>query len=70
MIVMLGVQTMTKFVSIVRAFASEEDGIALTEYLILLGMLVGGVIAAVKLSGGNLGNSWTKWANFFTQLVP
>ena len=30
----------------VRAFAREEDGVALTEYLILLGLLVGGVIVS------------------------
>ena len=35
---------MTKLADMVRAFAREEDGIALTEYLILLGLLVGGVI--------------------------
>ena len=38
---------MTKFANMVRAFAREEDGIALTEYLILLGLLVGGVIISV-----------------------
>ena len=61
---------MTKFVNMVRAFASEEDGIALTEYLILLGMLIGGVILAVNAAGGNLGNSWTAWSTFFSGLTP
>lgn len=40
----------------------EEDGVALSEYLILLGLLVGGVIAAVLLFGTNLGTAWGAWA--------
>ncbi|WP_162528218.1 hypothetical protein [Gemmobacter caeruleus] len=40
----------------------EEDGVALSEYLILLGLLVGGVIAAVLLFGTNLGDAWEAWA--------
>ncbi len=41
---------MKAFVNSVRAFAREEDGVALTEYLILLALLVGGVITAVTLA--------------------
>lgn len=52
----------------VRAFAREEDGVALTEYLILLGLLVGGVIAAVGVAGTNLDAAWDSWATFFTTL--
>lgn len=43
-------------------FARDEDGIALTEYLILLGLLTGAVIAAVLLFGQNLAASWGLWA--------
>lgn len=50
----------------VRAFAREEDGVALTEYLILLALLVGGVITAVTLAGTNLATVWTAWAGWFT----
>ena len=57
---------MTKLISIFRAFAREEDGIALSEYLVLLGLLVGGVIAAVIAVGGNLSAAWTSWGTWFT----
>ena len=43
-------------------FSKEEDGLALTEYLILLGLLTGAVITAVLLFGGNLGLQWGGWA--------
>jgi pilus assembly protein Flp/PilA len=60
---------MTKIASIVRAFAREEDGVALTEYLILLGLLVGGVIVAVGVAGGSLSTAWGSWSNFFNNSV-
>lgn len=56
---------MTKLISIFRAFAREEDGIALSEYLVLLGLLVGGVIAAVLAVGVNLAGAWTTWGTWF-----
>ncbi len=49
---------MTRVTTMFRAFVREEDGIALTEYLILLGLLVGGVITAVLLAGSNLQSAW------------
>jgi len=57
---------MKAFVNSVRAFAREEDGVALTEYLILLALLVGGVIGAVTLAGTNLSTVWNGWAGWFT----
>lgn len=48
--------------TITTRFARDEDGIALTEYLILLGLLTGAVIAAVLLFGINLGDQWDRWA--------
>jgi pilus assembly protein Flp/PilA len=60
---------MTKIASIVRAFAREEDGVALTEYLILLGLLVGGVIVAVGVAGGSLSLAWGSWSSFFNSTV-
>lgn len=48
-------------------FKHDEDGLALTEYLLLLGLLVGGVIVAVTLFGTNLSNAWNSWAGFFTR---
>ncbi len=56
---------MTKFVNTVRAFAREEDGVALSEYLILLGILVGGVIVAVGLVATDLAGAWTAWGTWF-----
>jgi pilus assembly protein Flp/PilA len=57
---------MKAVLSSVRAFAREEDGVALTEYLILLALLVGGVIGAVTLAGDNLTKVWNAWAGWFT----
>ncbi|MDC7743740.1 Flp family type IVb pilin [Rhizobium binxianense] len=60
---------MKAFVNCVRAFAREEDGVALTEYLILLALLVGGVIVAVTAAGANLSAAWNTWATWFTANV-
>lgn len=60
---------MTKAIEMIRAFAREEDGIALTEYLILLGLLVGGVIGAVSLAGNNIAAAWNTWGTFWTDEV-
>lgn len=57
---------MKALLSKVRAFAREEDGVALTEYLILLGLLVGGVVASVLTIGTQLNADWTDWATWFT----
>lgn len=51
----------------VRVFAREEDGVALTEYLILLGLLVGGVVGTVIAAGDNLDAAWATWGSFWTQ---
>ncbi len=53
-----------------RAFAAEEEGIALTEYLILLGLLVGGVIATVGIAGASLDGAWTAWSTFWDGMGP
>ena len=47
-------------------FVNDEEGLALTEYLILLGLLTAGVIAAVLSIGGSLQTAWTGWATWFT----
>ena len=57
---------MKKAIDILRAFRQEEDGVALTEYLMLLGLLVGGVIAAVIAAGDNLSAAWDAWGTFWT----
>lgn len=45
-------------------FQSDEEGLALTEYLILLGLLAGAVVGAVIIFGGNLDTAWRGWAAF------
>ncbi len=50
----------------VSRFRKDENGLALTEYLILLGLLTAGVIAAVILIGGELATSWQGWATWFS----
>ncbi|APG92223.1 hypothetical protein [Sinorhizobium americanum] len=59
---------MKAFVANVSAFAREEDGVALSEYLVLLGLLVGGVIGAVTTAGGSLSTAWTNWSGWFLVL--
>jgi pilus assembly protein Flp/PilA len=53
-----------------RAFAADEEGIALSEYLILLGLLVGGVIATVGIAGTSLDGAWTAWSTFWDGMGP
>ncbi|OUS36487.1 hypothetical protein A9Q94_09125 [Rhodobacterales bacterium 56_14_T64] len=43
-------------------FQHDEEGLALTEYLLLLGLLTGAVITAVTLFGTNLTAVWNGWA--------
>ncbi|UWP87849.1 hypothetical protein K3X13_07745 [Aliiroseovarius crassostreae] len=51
---------------LVLRFRKDEDGIALTEYLILLGLLTAAVIAAVLLFGEQLGLRWDTWAQWMS----
>ncbi|MGO4623104.1 hypothetical protein AB4Z34_35715 [Ensifer sp. 2YAB10] len=60
---------MKALLSEVRAFAREEEGVALTEYLILLGLLIGGAIVAVTAAGTNLSAAWTSWGTWWTTTV-
>ncbi|MFC6639824.1 hypothetical protein GV827_20290 [Sulfitobacter sp. JBTF-M27] len=50
--------------TLVHRFRKEEDGLALTEYLILLGLLTGAVIVAVLAFGTQLGVLWQEWATW------
>jgi pilus assembly protein Flp/PilA len=53
-----------------HAFCQNEDGLSLTEYLILLGLLIGGVLIAVELTGINLSMAWNSWGTWWTDTVP
>jgi pilus assembly protein Flp/PilA len=53
----------------VARFRKDEDGIALTEYLVLLGLLVAGVITAVLLFGTQLSGAWNSWAGWVSTAV-
>ncbi|MDX1822718.1 MAG: hypothetical protein R3197_17630 [Paracoccaceae bacterium] len=54
-----------KAITMLQSFRQEEDGLALTEYLILLALLTGAVIASVLAIGVDLGAAWQTWADFF-----
>jgi pilus assembly protein Flp/PilA len=56
--------------SMVRRLRDEEDGLALTEYLILLGLLTAAVVGAVAIFGVNLGIQWGAWSTWLTGLTP
>ena len=51
------------------AFLREEDGVALTEYLVLLGLLIGGVLVAVGAASTDLAGAWESWGNFWSSEV-
>lgn len=60
------IEMIIKAITTLQSFRKEEDGLALTEYLILLGLLLGGVIVAVGILGTNLSGAWTDWSTYFT----
>ncbi|NDW01116.1 hypothetical protein G0A00_17605 [Yangia sp. PrR002] len=47
-----------------RRLRDEDEGLALTEYLVVLGLMIGGVIFAVMLFGLNLNLAWSQWADW------
>lgn len=53
----------------IQAFRDDETGLALTEYLVLLGLLVGAVIATVTLFGAGLNIQWGNWNTWIRALV-
>ena len=57
---------MNRAIKIIDAFRQEEYGLALTEYLILLGLLVGGVIVGVIGAGNGLEAAWVTWGTFWS----
>ena len=54
---------------LINRFRKEEDGLALTEYLILLALLTAAVVAAVIAYGQGLGANWQGWATWVSGLA-
>jgi pilus assembly protein Flp/PilA len=61
---------MSKAIDSLRGFIAEEDGIALTEYLILLGLIVAAVVVAVGTAGSSLAGAWSRWGSWWDGLEP
>ncbi|AMS39331.1 MULTISPECIES: hypothetical protein [Aminobacter] len=61
---------MKKAMESVRAFVADEDGIALTEYLVLLGLIVAAVVVAVGAAGSSLAGAWGRWGTWWDTLEP
>lgn len=51
-----------------RNFRRDESGLALTEYLVLLSLIAGGVAFTVLLFGGSLGENWRSWSGMYQTL--
>lgn len=54
-------EALIKIASYAGALRRDEDGAALTEYLILLGLLAGGAVAAVSAFGGGIDTAFDSW---------
>jgi pilus assembly protein Flp/PilA len=50
---------MRKFLNTVKKFGRDEEGAALVEYTVLLGILLVGVIATIVSVGGWVSTKWT-----------
>ncbi|OBQ92933.1 Flp family type IVb pilin [Mesorhizobium sp. WSM3866] len=50
---------MKKLMTLTRQFRDDENGAAMVEYTILLGIITVAVIATVVLVGGWVGTKWT-----------
>ena len=50
---------MRKGLEVIKKFANDEEGAALIEYTVLLGVLVVAVIATIGLVGTWVKNNWT-----------
>lgn len=61
---------MKTIVENILAFCAEEDGAALTEYIVLLGILTAGIIAAINLFGVNATTLWNSWAVWILGVTP
>jgi pilus assembly protein Flp/PilA len=56
---------MRKFLELSKRFRREEDGAAMIEYTVLLGIITAAVIATIVLVGAWVSGQWT---NFYAAL--
>lgn len=52
------------------AFHADTRGIALTEYVLLMAVLVGGVVMTVSAFGDSLGDTWQAYASWLRAAGP
>ncbi len=52
-----------------RNFLKKESGLAMTEYLIILGLLAGGVIGVVSLISGSIQSAYVGWSDGYSDQV-
>jgi pilus assembly protein Flp/PilA len=50
---------MTKVLTLTKRFLADEEGAALVEYTVLIGILLVAVIAAIVSVGGWVNTQWT-----------
>jgi len=58
-----------RFKNMIDRFRKDEDGLALTEYVILLALIAGAVVLAVQTFGEGLDSLWTAWASWMQNLA-
>ena len=54
---------MKKLMTMTRQFRDDENGAAMVEYSILIGLISAAAIAAIVLVGGYVTNSWAVLTN-------
>ena len=57
---------MTKVLNLAKQFAADEEGAALIEYTVLIGILLVAVIATIVGVGNWVNNQWTTLNNTLT----
>ena len=52
-----------------KEFKAREEGLALTEYVVVLGLLIAGVVGSVLIFGDALDDVWTAWGTFMGDIA-
>lgn len=61
---------MKKLMAVAKRFHEDEDGAAMVEYTILLGIITVAVIGTIIWVGGWVGQEWTKLQSQMSAAVP